>query len=305
MLIDWFTVGAQVINFLILVWLMKRYLYQPILRAIDAREKRIAAELSDADQKKAEAQKERDEFQHKNEAFEQQRAELLSKASNEATAEGQRLIDAARQAADALSAKRQNALNREQQSLKETITRSTREEVFAIARKTLTDLADTTLEASMSEAFTCRLRALTGKAKESLAAALKNSSDPAIVRSAFALPHEQRAAIQQALNETFSADLRINFATAPDVISGIELTASGQKIAWSIADYLSSMEQRIGELTQTQTQTQTKAQEIKKPPAPESKVAAEPEAKAGAEPKEKSRTRVRHASKPAASGKSE
>ena len=48
MLIDWFTVGAQVLNFLILVWLLKRFLYKPILNAIDAREKRIAAELADA-----------------------------------------------------------------------------------------------------------------------------------------------------------------------------------------------------------------------------------------------------------------
>ena len=84
MLIDWFTVGAQALNFLILVWLMKRFLYKPILHAIDAREKRIAAELADADAKKAEAQKERDEFQHKNEEFDQQRAALLSKATDEA-----------------------------------------------------------------------------------------------------------------------------------------------------------------------------------------------------------------------------
>jgi F-type H+-transporting ATPase subunit b len=62
MLIDWFTVGAQALNFIILVWLLKRFLYKPILDAIDAREKRIAAELADADKKKAEAQKERDEF---------------------------------------------------------------------------------------------------------------------------------------------------------------------------------------------------------------------------------------------------
>ena len=67
MLIDWFTVGAQALNFLILVWLMKRFLYKPILHAIDAREKRITAELADADAKKADAQQERDEFQHKNE----------------------------------------------------------------------------------------------------------------------------------------------------------------------------------------------------------------------------------------------
>ena len=49
MLIDWFTVGAQALNFLILVWLMKHFLYQPILHAIDAREKKIAAELAKGD----------------------------------------------------------------------------------------------------------------------------------------------------------------------------------------------------------------------------------------------------------------
>ena len=54
MKINWFTVIAQVINFLILVWLMKRYLYKPVLNAIDEREKKIAAQLADAEAKKAE-----------------------------------------------------------------------------------------------------------------------------------------------------------------------------------------------------------------------------------------------------------
>jgi len=51
MLIDWFTVGAQIVNFLILVWLLKHFLYKPILDAIDAREKKIAAELADAERR--------------------------------------------------------------------------------------------------------------------------------------------------------------------------------------------------------------------------------------------------------------
>ena len=109
MLIDWFTVGAQALNFLILVWLMRRYLYKPILHAIDEREKRIAAELADADAKRVEAKKDRDEFQHKNEEFDQQRAALMSKATDEAKAERLRLIDEARKAADALTAKRQES----------------------------------------------------------------------------------------------------------------------------------------------------------------------------------------------------
>src|ERR1700691_1252318 len=103
MLIDWFTIVAQALNFLILVWLMKRFLYKPILDAIDAREKRIANELANADAKKAEAQKEHEQFQHKNEEFDKQRAALLSKAADDAKAERPRLLDEARKAADAFS----------------------------------------------------------------------------------------------------------------------------------------------------------------------------------------------------------
>src|SRR5665811_1807411 len=123
MLIDWFTVLAQVVNFLILVWLLKRFLYRPILDAIDAREKRIAKELADADAKKAEAQQARDEFQHKNETFEQQRAALMNKATEEAKTERLRLLDEARLAADALSAKRQETLRNDAHSLNQAISR--------------------------------------------------------------------------------------------------------------------------------------------------------------------------------------
>ena len=121
MLIDWFTVGAQALNFLILVWLMKRFLYQPILNAIDTREQRIASELNDADKKKAEAQQERDEFQHKNEVFDQQRTTLFNQATDEAKAERQRLLDEARKAIDALSAKRMETLRNDAHNLNQTL----------------------------------------------------------------------------------------------------------------------------------------------------------------------------------------
>jgi F-type H+-transporting ATPase subunit b len=248
MLIDWFTVAAQALNFLILVWLMKRYLYKPILDAIDAREKLVAAELADAAAKKAEAQKDRDEFQHKNLEFEQQRAALLSKATDEARVESLRLLDEARKAADALSAKRGEALTNELQTLSQAISHRTRDEVFAITRKTLTDLATVSLEERIGEVFTRRLHSVDGKDKECLAEALKTASDPALIRSTFDLPAGQRAAIQNALNETFSLDVHLRFETAPDLIAGIELITNGQKVAWSISDYLASMEKGIGDL---------------------------------------------------------
>ena len=248
MLIDWFTVGAQALNFVILAWLLKRVLYKPILDAIDAREKRIAAQLSDADAKKAEARGERDEFQRKNDEFDRQRAALLAEATDGAKAERQRLLEEARAAADALTGKRAEALKSEAQNLDQAISRWTQQEVFGIARKALTDLATASLEERMGEVFTRRLRTMDGPAKERFAQALKTASDPALLRSAFDLPADQRATVQNALNEAFSSEVHVRFETAPDLVSGIELTANGQKLGWSIADYLGSLEKGVGDL---------------------------------------------------------
>jgi F-type H+-transporting ATPase subunit b len=274
MLIDWFTVGAQALNFVILVWLMRRFLYEPILNAIDAREKKIATELADADAKKTEAKKERDEFHHKNEEFDQQRAALLSKATDEAKAERQRLLGEAREAADALSAKRREALEAEARALSKSVSRRAQEEVFGIARKALTDLATTSLEERMVAVFTRRLREMDGKVKAGLAEAIKTASEPALVRTAFDLPAEQRAAIQNALSETFSADVRVRFETAPDLVSGIELATNGQKVDWSIAYYLASLEKGVGELLKEQDNAAAKAE-----PKPQPKPEAKPKAK--------------------------
>ena len=263
MLIDWFTVVAQALNFLVLVWLLKRFLYKPILSAIDAREKRIAKELADADAKKNEGQKDRDEFKHKSEEFDQQRAALLNKATEEAKAERQRLMDEARKAADALSAKRQESLRSDAKNLNQAITRRAQDEVFSIARKALSDLATMSLEERMGEVFTRRLREMNGEAKADLGEALKAASDPALLRSAFDLPADQHAAIQNAINETFSADIHLRFETAPDLIGGIELTTNGQKVAWSISDYLTSLEKSLDKLVKKKDKTEPKAEEPK------------------------------------------
>jgi len=268
MLIDWFTVVAQTLNFLILVWLMKRFLYKPVLDAIDAREKRIADEIADADAKKAEAQKEHDEFQHKNEEFDQQRAGLLSKAIDEAKAERQRLMGEARKAADDVSATREETLREDAKNLNHAITRRAQAEVFSIARKALSDLATTGLEEQMSDVFIQRLRGMSEPAKSELAGTLKTASEPALVRSAFTLSEKQCAAIQKAINETFLAELPLRFENAPDLVSGIELSSNGQKVGWSITGYLDSLEKGVTELLKTKIQTHSKTK-----PQPEAKAA--------------------------------
>lgn len=250
MMIDWFTVGAQALNFLVLVFLMRRFLYHPVLAAIDKREQRIKAELDDAASKRAEAASERETYERKNSAFASERAALLSKATDEAGAEGKRLREAAREQVDAARSKWQAGLAHQQQALNDALTRQAGAEVFAIARKALKDLATASLEAAMSAAFADRVRAMSPEARDGFKAALAAADGPALVRSAFELPAEQHAEIQRALNETFSADVPLRFAAAPELIGGIEVSVHGQKLAWSIADYLSSLERGVAELVQ-------------------------------------------------------
>jgi F-type H+-transporting ATPase subunit b len=239
MLIDWFTVGAQALNFLVLMWLLKRYLYKPILRAIDAREKRIAGELADAKAKKAEAQSECDEFRRKNE---------------DAKVERQRLLDAARQESEALRARLQENLRSEHRSLGREIAARTQREVFAIARKTLADLATAGLEGRMADVFVGRLRKLSGAEKQALIAATTVSGGPVLLRSAFELPPRQRLVIDAAVKDTLGAETQLRYETAPDLISGVELIVNGHKLAWSIKDYLTSLADHVGEVLEKKTE---------------------------------------------------
>lgn len=253
MLIDWFTVIAQTLNFLILVWLLKRFLYKPILDAIDAREQRIAQELADADAKKIEARQERDEFERKNNDFDEKRASLMREMKEEINIKRRELLEAAQRAADVLSTKRHEALQREQRTFAEELSRRAQEQVFSITRKTLGDLADSSLEESMTKVFTRRLRELNGQAKQELGQLLTALSEPARVRSTFELPAAQQAEIQRAMNETFAADIPLLFDTAPDTIGGIEVTCSGRKLAWSIDEYLKGLERTLAELIEPHT----------------------------------------------------
>ncbi|WP_298829843.1 F0F1 ATP synthase subunit delta [uncultured Piscinibacter sp.] len=243
MLIDWFTVGAQLLNFLILVWLMKRFLYQPVLDAIAAREQKIATELADAATTRAEAKTQRDEFRRKIQDLDEQRAELLRQAKDAAKIERERLQLEAREAADAARAQRAMALLTETRNLHVEITRHTQRQVFDISRRVLGDLAGMGLEQRMCEVFIQRVQALEGPALATLGAALKGMSDaePARVRSTFELPEAQRAAVQSTLDATFGHRIPLKFEVTPELVSGIELSAQGQKLAWSVEGYLSAL----------------------------------------------------------------
>jgi F-type H+-transporting ATPase subunit b len=244
MLIDWFTVVAQIINFLVLVWLLKRYLYNPILKALDERERKVASQLHDAANAKAEAQNEKNEFQRKNDEFDKERKSLFTKVSKNAADEQNRLFSELRNELESFRLKQLESLEKEYQKLRQEIALKTQQEIFAIAKKTLLDLANIKLEESIAEMFIKQLRSLEGEEKELLASAVKSSRQVRI-QSVFELLPTQRIAIENTVKEKFAIEIEFRFETVSSLMSGIELITGGYKVSWNIADYISALEKSV------------------------------------------------------------
>ena len=253
MKINWFTVIAQVINFLILVWLLKRFLYKPILKAIDEREKKIAAQIKDADDKKAVAVKEQADFKKRNDDFDAQKKALMDKAMADTNAQRDKLLEDAKNEANTLRSNLEKAIKEKQESDALENADKTQKQVFAITKKALKEMASSSLEEQSVNTFIKRLHTLNDDEKQQFITAFKSNTNTILVRSAFDLSDEQQEAIHDAVNETLGTKTKtktkLQFTTSPDLISGIELTTNGYKLAWSFAEYLQSLQKNMAAAT--------------------------------------------------------
>ncbi|MGI8636369.1 MAG: hypothetical protein ACR2KZ_13300 [Segetibacter sp.] len=249
MKINWFTVIAQAINFLILVWLLKRFLYKPILNAIDEREKKIAAQIKDADDKKAAAIKEEADYKKRNDDFDAQKKALMDKAVADTNTQRDKLLEDAKNEASTLRSNLEKAIKEKQESDALASADKTQQQVFAITKKALKEMASSSLEEQSVNTFIKRLHALNDDEKQQFITAFKSNANTIFVRSAFDLPKQQQAAMTDAVNETLGTKTTLQFTIKPELISGIELTTNGYKLAWSFTEYLQSLQNSISAAT--------------------------------------------------------
>lgn len=239
--IDWFTVIAQIINFLILVWLLKRFLYKPVLNAIDKREKTIASQLEEAANKKREARQERETYIQKNEEFDRVHATQLEEARKRIEDETKRLYEEARQETSALRLKLEESLKQQGQELRETVKRKTKEEVFAIATKVLTDLANAELEGQIMTVFIEKIRALNETEQKDFRKALQENGGPIRIITVFEPAPHLKHQLEQAVQETTGITAEFEYFLDPDLLSGIMLETTDYQLSWSIESYLESL----------------------------------------------------------------
>lgn len=247
-MIDWFTIVAQLINFVILVWLLKRFLYKPVLKAINERENSIVKQITDTETARETATREHETYLQKNRDFEQQRKALLHEVKEEVSSIREGMM---REMKDEIEESRSNllkSLSNEQTHLNDEIIHRTAKEVFGIARQTLQELASKNLEEHIIEVFIERLSKQGAHGDEQMVTALKESSRNLTVTSAFKIPMAMRLKLKNTVEKLISNEVKIDFLVSPEQIGGIELTAHDHKISWSIADYLSSLEATVSEI---------------------------------------------------------
>ncbi len=238
--INWFTVIAQIVNFLILVWLLKRFLYKPVLKAIDEREKKIASRLDAAAAKKAEAEKEHVLFQQKNEAFDKERTANMNRVHEEANSVKERLLEEARKKSTELRTKYETSLKQQEQEMTDTLKRKTKDAVFAIAGKTLTDLADVKLEQQAVKVFIKKIRDLDDGSLTKLKNAF-DSNEIVTIKSAFELSSRSKSELENAIGKISEKQNDFQYRSEPQLVSGIEIDTDSYQLSWNIEAYLDSL----------------------------------------------------------------
>lgn len=248
--IDWFVFFAQIFNFLLLVYLLKRFLYGRIVKAMDEREAKIVQRYDEAEQEKAKAREQAQEYERKNRELSEKSDQMINEARAEAEAYKSELIARARADVDAVQQRWIETLAREQTAFLEELRRRAGHQIYSIARKALTDLADTDLEQKMLGAFLKRLENIEEKEAKAIRETMGKDKAGIIIQSAFNVPPTAREKIREALARYMINNTAIQYATSDEIVSGIEMRTSGHKISWSLNDYLSSLEENFSQALQ-------------------------------------------------------
>lgn len=241
MAIDWITVSAQIVNFLVLIWLLKRFLYQPVIDAMDSREQRITQRLREADQREQTAADEAREYLASKEELERRRDEILAEARNDAEQEKRRLLVDARAAVDETRAEWQHQAEQERGEFLSHLRRQSVQTFETIARKALRELAGAALEEQIARKFLDRL----GKLDKSVRQQLADAAEPVRVSSAFELDATMKTRMTRAIHELLAEGLEVEYAQSPDLVCGIELLSGGRRLAWHLSGYMDDLTAQV------------------------------------------------------------
>ena len=245
MSIGWFTFTAQILNFLVLVWLLSHFLYKPVLNAMAEREQQITAEHEAATAAQREAETELARYQQQTEDLAHAREELLAEAGKEIQIWKEQHLKQARSDIDQEKTEWFRALHRERESfLKEARLRMAAH-MHQMSHRILKELADSDLQQQTIAVFMNRIRQIDATHKKEFLAKLESSDPQMLVESAFELTQSDRKKITDLIHDYLSPEVGIRFRENPELICGIDLHLAGYKISWNLQESLEELEEEF------------------------------------------------------------
>jgi F-type H+-transporting ATPase subunit b len=238
-LINWFTVFAQIINFLILVFLLKRFLYGPIIRAMEQREKKIAAAMEKAEKEEEEARRRSAELAKEKQDFAAAKERLLTEARREIETWRESTLGSAREEIERMRQTWVEALNQEKQVFVNTLKTRIVDQVVLISRRALLDLANGQLEKQVIKVFMQHMD------NEENRSQLQDLSAAISVKSGFRLDDEDSGRLRQQLAGWFPKAEALEFELSEELGIGIQVLAGDRKVEWNLSNYLDDLEQEI------------------------------------------------------------
>ncbi|MCB1675503.1 MAG: hypothetical protein KDI01_04395 [Halioglobus sp.] len=241
MSIDWITVIAQIANFLVLVWLLKRFLYRPILDGIDAREAEIARGMAAAGEAQKQAQAAETDYRNRQAQLLSDQDALVDEALRAAQDDRDTLLAEARTRLEQEHKDWQAHLQRERDRFTGQLQRAAEETLLELTRKALRDLADATLEESIVRHVSARLQAIASELSD---AAGDGTEAVATTREPLseAAQRQLQADIEQLL-----PGITLRFATDTQQAPGLMLRVGGAQVFWTIDSYLDEFDAMLNE----------------------------------------------------------
>jgi F-type H+-transporting ATPase subunit b len=251
--IDWFTFAAQIINFLILVALLKRFLYGPILKAIEDRESEIVSQFAAAELGQATAEETRQELLKQLDDLATARLQLLAEATEDVERWKQERLDEAQAGVNEVRSDWFATLDREREQLRSKLLAQYRQHALRMARGVLDCLADAGSQKLLVDAFVRQLATQRPgdsspdqfQPGRSTADKPDKASGRLTVWSAFELTPDQQQQLSDALSHTGTDRTLVDFRVDDSLICGIKIRSRDHEISWNASDSLNILEEQF------------------------------------------------------------
>ena len=235
---DWTTFALEVINFLVLVWLLKHFFYRPVLGVIERRQANTAKTIADAATVQREAEDLKRDYQARLAHVDEARAAAQDKLDQEIAAERARRL-AILDAELANERQRRETLDaRERSELGQALERQAMVIATRYATRLLDQLGGPELEAKLADLALSELSTQTPDKLEALHTALQEPDLSIQVVSAYPLDATRRTAFTQALSKLAGRSITPEFSEDPTLKAGVCIMAGAWVLMANLRDEL-------------------------------------------------------------------